>query len=280
MSLKNFIFSKVFIKNLGLAVVFAIGLVIVTLIWLNFYTRHGQARPVPDFTGLSVGEARELAGRNKLRFQIIDSIYTSEVPRGTIAEQSPEPGFRVKKKRNVMLTINAFKPEMVAMPDLVDMSMRQASRVLESSGLVMGSTRFKPDISVNMVIEQYYRGRHISPGDSIQKGSEIDLVLGSGLSNERTNIPNLLGLDLQQARNRIMEASLVLGTYNYDKTVSGSADSARAVVYKQNPEYRIGATVPLGSDIYLWLSTDPSMIRADSASLVSGTASAQDSLIL
>ncbi|HEX2970248.1 MAG TPA: PASTA domain-containing protein [Bacteroidales bacterium] len=276
MSLKKFIFSKIFLKNLGLAVVIAVGSVMLLLIWLNFYTRHGQSRPVPDFYALNIEQARSLARKSKLRFQIIDSIYTSQVPRGCVAEQNPKPGFRVKKWRNVTVTINAFRPEMVAMPNLVDLSLRQASKVLESSGLQMGQRRYKPDISIDFVLEQRYNGRQIEPGDSIQKGSSIDLILGKGLSNQRTSIPDLVGLALNPAKTRIMESSLVLGTFVYDKTINSSSDSIRAFVYKQNPEYRVGATIPLGSDIYLWLTTDTARLASEPAAEVNDTTSSGD----
>lgn len=268
MSLKNFIFSKIFLKNLGLAAVIATGTIMVTLIWLNFYTRHGQSRPVPDFQGLSVNEAASLAHKNKLRFQIIDSIYTSQVPRGSVAEQNPVPGFRVKKWRNVTVTINAFRPEMVAMPNLIDLSLRQASKVLESAGLGLGQRRYKPDISINFVIEQLHNGREISTGDSIQKGSVIDLVLGKGLSNQRTEVPYLVGMGLDNAKNKIMESSLNLGTFIYDNTIKSKADSAKAFVFRQNPEYKEDATLPLGSDVYLWLTVDSAKIPANPAAAV------------
>jgi hypothetical protein len=54
MSLKNFILSKLFVKNLALAMALAVGMVMILLIWLNIYTRHGQARPVPNFYGLTI----------------------------------------------------------------------------------------------------------------------------------------------------------------------------------------------------------------------------------
>jgi eukaryotic-like serine/threonine-protein kinase len=170
MSLKDFILSRVFLKNLGLAAAILVGIIIILMIWLNFYTRHGQARPIPDFYGLSKADADQLAREHKLRYQIIDSVYTNQVPKGSIAEQNPKPGFKVKKWRNVMLTINAFNPEMVAMPNLINLPLRQAVKVLESAGLEQGLLRFKPDISYNVVIEQHYKERNIRSGDSIQKG--------------------------------------------------------------------------------------------------------------
>lgn len=273
MSLKNFIFSKLFFKNLGLAVVIVVGIVMLLLIWLNFYTRHGQSRPVPDFYALSVEQAQALAKKSKLRFQVIDSIYTSQVPKGCVAEQNPKAGFRVKKWRNVTVTINAFRPEMVAMPNLIDLSLRQASKVLESAGLELGQRRYKPDLSINFVIEQSYNGRNINPGDSIQKGSVIDLVLGKGLSDQRTDVPYLLGMPLGNAKNRLMESSLNLGTFIYDNSIKSAADSSRAFVFKQNPEYRQGSSLPIGSDVYLWLTIDSAKIAADSTAAVTDTIS-------
>lgn len=264
MSFKNFILSKVFFKNLGLAVAFVAGMIILVLIWMNFYTRHGQARPVPDFYGLSMDQTKMLAMKYKLKFQVIDSVYTTTVPRGSVAEQNPKPGFKVKKWRNIMLTINAFKPEMVAMPNLIDLPLRQASKMIESSGLEMGQRRFRPDQSINFVIEQLYRGRTIHAGDSIQKGSVIDLVLGKGLSNERTPVPYLLGMPLDPAKNRILESSLNLGTFIYDNTIRDKDDSTNAFVFKQNPEFKEGASLPLGSDIYLWLTVDSAKVPSDS----------------
>jgi beta-lactam-binding protein with PASTA domain len=280
MSLKNFVLSKVFVKNLGLAVAIVVGVVIVVLIWMNFYTRHGQARPVPDFYGLSMEEAQLLAKENKLRFQVLDSIYTTQVPRGSVAEQNPKPGFKVKKWRNIAVTINAFKPEMVAMPNLVDLTIRQASKVLESSGLEMGQRRFKPDLSINVVIEQTYNGKSIRGGDSIQKGSVIDLVLGKGLSNQKTMVPYLLGMGLNPARSKIMEASLNLGAFNYDNTIKNGSDSVNAFVFKQNPDYREDASLPIGSDLYLWLTIDSAKLPPDSVIAITDTIPAVEAQII
>jgi beta-lactam-binding protein with PASTA domain len=268
MSLKNFIFSKVFVKNLGLALAIAVGFVMILLIWLNFYTRHGQASPVPDFFGLTVEESAKLAKKSKMKYQVVDSVYTSLVPRGCVAEQNPKPGFKVKKWRNIALTINAFRPEMVAMPDLVDISLRQAIKMIESSGLEMGSLSYKPDQSINLVLKQLYNGREIAPNDSLQKGSVVDLVLGKGLSSQKTAVPDLIGMNLESAKNRILGASLNLGAFKYDNSIITSDDSLNAFVYKQVPEYKVDATLQLGSAIYLWLSMDSTMLPVDSTLIV------------
>ncbi len=268
MSLKKFIFSRVFIRNFGLAVAIVVGAVMILLIWLNFYTRHGQARTVPDFFGLNLEETANLAKKSKVKYQIIDSVYTNIVPKGCIAEQNPKPGFKVKKWRNIVLTINAFHPEMVAMPNLIDLPKRQAILVVEGAGLEMGLLKYKPDLSIDVVIEQQLNGKRIAAGDSIQKGSVIDLVLGKGLSNQRTPVPELTGFNLESARNRILGSSLNLGAFIFDNTILNENDSLNAFVYKQNPEYNEEATLQLGSAIYLWLTTDSAKLPVDSTLLI------------
>jgi beta-lactam-binding protein with PASTA domain len=271
MSLKNFILSKLFLKNLGYAIVIIVGAVLVLLIWMNFYTRHGQARPVPNFIGLTMDQTVKLAKKSRLRYQVIDSIYTTIVPRGCVAEQNPKPGFKVKKWRNVVLTINAFHPEMVAMPNLVDLPKRQAILLAESSGLEIGLLKYRPDLSIDVVIDQLFNGKNINPGDSLQKGSVIDLVLGKGLSNQRTPVPNLVGMRLDPAKDKILSSSLNLGTFEYDNTIRKEADTIHAFVYKQNPEFKHDATLQLGYPVYLWLTIDSAKLKVDSTRFVSDT---------
>jgi beta-lactam-binding protein with PASTA domain len=271
MSLKNFILSKQFLKSLGFAVIIGVAGIMILVIWMNFYTRHGQARPVPNFIGLTMEQTTRLARKNRLRYQIIDSIYTTTVPRGCIAEQNPKPGFKVKKWRNIVLTINAFHPEMVAMPNLVDLPLRQAKSLVESSGLEIGLLKYRPDLSIDVVIDQQYNGRNIREGDSIQKGSVVDLILGKGLSNQRTAVPNLLGMKLDPAKNKILVSSLNLGTFVYDNTIKSGADTINAFVYKQIPEFKSDATLQLGSAIYLWLTVDPAKHSYDSSRVVTDT---------
>ena len=271
MSLKNFILSKLFLKNLGYAIVIIVGAVLVLLIRMNFYTRHGQARPVPNFIGLTMDQTVKLAKKSRLRYQVIDSIYTTIVPRGCVAEQNPKPGFKVKKWRNVVLTINAFHPEMAAMPNLIDLPKRQAILLAESSGLEIGLLKYRPDLSIDVVIDQQFNGKNINAGDSLQKGSVIDLVLGKGLSNQRTPVPNLVGMRLDPAKDKILSSSLNLGTFEYDNTIRKEADTIHAFVYKQNPEFKHDATLQLGYPVYLWLTIDSAKLKIDSTRIVSDT---------
>jgi len=113
-----------------------------------------------------------------------------------------------------------------------------------------------------VVINQQYDGRNVAEGDSIQIGSVIDLILGKGLSNQRTNVPNLGGMRLDPARNKIQISSLNLGTFIYDNTIKTRSDSMNAFVYKQNPDYNNDASLQMGSSVYLWLTVDSAKLHS------------------
>lgn len=256
----KFIFSKVFLKNFAYSVLISIVLFFVVLLGLRIFTHHGKSKPVPDFYGLTAAEAKELAVQEKLRIEISDSVYNYNAERGTIVEQNPALGKKVKKNRMVFLTINAVNPEMVTMPDVVGVTHRQAKALIEASGLKIGRLSYIPDVARNNVLKQKYRGREISKGDTIPKGSVIDLVLGTGLSNRETIVPDLIGLNFEDARNKILHASLNMGAVIFDETVETEEDSIQAFIWKQNPKFDEENEIPLGSPVYLWMTLDSALL--------------------
>ncbi|MBM3421087.1 MAG: PASTA domain-containing protein [Bacteroidetes bacterium] len=268
MSLKKFILSRLFVRHFALAAAIFTAFMLVLLVWLNIYTRHGQARVVPDFVGKTPDEAVEMSQKLRFRFFVTDSVFTGTVPKGTIAEQNPAAGHRVKKHRRINITINAFNPEMASVPNLVGLSLRQALATITTAGFEPGKLSYTPDISVDLVLRQMHNGVEVAQGETIQKGSVIDLVLGSGLSSRRTRIPSLVGIPLDRARSIILGSSLNLGTFVYDNTILTALDSATAFVYKQNPEFNEEATLQVGSIVYLWLTVDSLKLPVDSTLLM------------
>lgn len=265
MSFKKFLISKVFWKNLGYAALIALGIFFITLLFLMIYTHHGQKKTVPDLYGMTIEEASKTARKAKMQFQLVDSIYTSIVQRGHVLEQNPPAGYKAKKNRKISCIINAFNPEMVEMPALVGLSRRQAESIMETAGLEVGKLSYVPDLAVDIVLKQYYHGLEIEAGDSIQKGSVIDLDLGKGLSNQRTLVPDLVGKYLNEAEKEITGASLILGAVTYDQSIETEEDSLNAFIFKQNPDQDGKKTLPLGSPLYLWVTVDSLRLPVDSS---------------
>lgn len=252
------------IKGLGIG----LGLLIVLMIFLRFYTRHNQNQPTPDLTGLLLEDAMQVIADNHLRIEVSDSVYIFNRKPGSIISQNPLPGTKVKKNRRVFVTINAKNPIKLEVPNVVGYTLRQAKAILEQEGFEVGTLSFRPDLGLNNVLEQRYKGKTAEPGMLIPKGSKIDLVLGQGMHGERTGIPLLIGLKLNDAVNRIIEASLNVGKIRFDETISTLKDSLDARVYSQYPAFMENASLSFGTRVDIWLTLNQSRIpvitRSDS----------------
>jgi beta-lactam-binding protein with PASTA domain len=138
----------------------------------------------------------------------------------------------------------------------VGVSHRQAKAVLKNAGLEIGTLIHVPDIAVNNVLKQRFNGEEIEPGVLIPKGSKVDLVLGKGLSNEKTTLPDLHEYTLMEAKDRLLRAALNVGAIIYDTSVVEAVDTAQAKVWRQYPVYKENKQIRLGSTVDLWLSVD------------------------
>ena len=216
--------------------------------WLKSYTHHGKYITVPDFSSLQYNEVDDYAKQRDLKAVIIDSIYDNSKVKGSVVSQDPLPNSLVKQNRKIYLTIVSLSKEMIKMPDLKDLTLRQAVATLETYGLKSGTLTYIPHIAVNAVLKQEYRGREISKGTLIEKGSKINLVLGSGLKDEKITIPFLLGKSREEAINLLHAASLNVGAEFFEE----GATESKAFVFKQRPVYTEHAYVNLGTTIDLW----------------------------
>ncbi|MEI6434332.1 MAG: PASTA domain-containing protein [Bacteroidota bacterium] len=180
MNFLRFLFSKKFLKHLLLATgIFAV-IVWITLQSLAFYTHHNDYLIVPDFRGLDLQNTKDNPDFIFYKFTVIDSLFDPDKPKGSVLTQDPFPGSKVKKDRTIYLTITSFVPEKTTMPDLRDLTLRQAQSMIESAGLKLGKLQYIRSFDEDAVQNQFFKGRVIRPGASIDKGSVITLTVGMG----------------------------------------------------------------------------------------------------
>jgi eukaryotic-like serine/threonine-protein kinase len=251
--------TKTFWKKMGMVIGLYLGLAILVMISLRFYTHHKQSIPVPDFKGLTTDRVIQLAKYNKLRINVIDSIYIPYLPKGAVIDQNPQPGVGVKRNRTVFVTINATTQAKVEMPNLVGVSFRQGKTTLESRGLKVGRLIYVPDFAQNNILDQQVKGKTIEKGSLIEKGSPIDLVLGNGYGGSSTPVPNLYKMHLNQAQNLLHDTYLNLGRVTFDQSVQNYKDSLNATIYQQRPAFYDNSRVVMGSKVDIWLSVNPDM---------------------
>ncbi|MCZ2140451.1 MAG: PASTA domain-containing protein [Bacteroidia bacterium] len=243
-------FFKILGVNFILIALVVIGVFMGASFLLNSYTRHGDSLTVPDLRGLNVNDAIHLLEDKKLRFLVSDSLYFEDKPKLSVLEQNPAANSNVKEGRCIYLTINTNQIPTVAIPDVLDASYRQAEAMLKNAGLKVGNIIYKPDFAKDVVLEISHLNTKILPGTKIGKGTAIDLILGTGLTNEVVDLPNLIGLTIDEARNLLHSSSLNIGSI---VALGGISDSTTAKVVRQNPAFTEGATINGGQSVDLFI---------------------------
>lgn len=181
MSLRKFLTSSTFFKNLFFALVIVILFLVVFVKFLDFSTNHGEEIKVPDLSKMKLEIAEEKLDEEGLEVFLLDTVeFKPEFPPYTIVEQDPIAGSKVKNGRKIYVKLNAGGYAMVTFPDLKNKTFRQATNALRALGLVEGELKYVPDIAKDIVLEVSYNGSPVKAGDKLMKNSKIDFVLGDG----------------------------------------------------------------------------------------------------
>ena len=256
MTLKEFFKSKTFKLNALAALVITVLLIFLIMIFLWFYTDHGDSVEIPDLKGKTSAQVSEILNDIDLRYQIRDSVYSPEAEPGTVIDQFPKAGMKVKGKRTVFITLCALKQKMIPMPQLTDISYRQATNIIEVSGLIAGNIEYKPSEFPNLVLEQKVNGRPVRVGEMIHQGTIVDLVLGSDSNGQTSEVPALSGLNLTEARLTLGESYLNVGIITYDESINSEEQKIKGLIWKQSPDPKEVFEVAKGSAIDIWISAD------------------------
>lgn len=210
---------------------------------MPLYTRQGREFPVPDLVGLSIAEAESVATLHKLVVRLEEEKYSPGVPEGTILEQLPEAGSLCKRGRHVRI-VPASPPMEVVMPNLIGLVGRDAGWRCLSLGLVC-----PPDSITYVFSDTVPSGRVVCqnplPDSILAKNDTVSFAVSMGHRPEVYIVPELVGQTLHEARKRIREAGLRLGTVS--QKVIPIVDAGTVIAQS----IRSGAEVPKGTRIDL-----------------------------
>ena len=249
----HFLKEKKFYLNL-LIIVLLCGV----LLWLTFrlldrYTRHDKVFTMPDFVGQDFRQVKHDYSK-EFNFILIDSVYPKGQEPGSIYQQDPLPGSKIKKGRNVYAIIVAVTPEKTIMPNLKGISLREAIGRLESSGLDVDYLDYVSYSYKNNVIDQYYQGQPIAAGTELVKGSKIMLRVGIGDDKTNIKIPNLIGKPANEVKRLLNLAGLNLG-----KEESEDIDSLQYMCVRRMSPGPNSGTVKPGTYIDVWYHSSRTM---------------------
>lgn len=232
----------------ALAVLFLVGI-------LSYWLRSSSVQ-VPSVMGLPVEAASRVMAEKGLE---VSGTHTKAEPgatAGTVVEQSPVAGTRVKSGSQVQLAIAA---SLVKVPKLTGKSQQQANDALQAAGLTMGTVdTAKQDRAIpGVVVSQVpAAGMLVAQGSSIN----VTVVEGDGGNTAKVQpgdaapvaVPDLTGRDVATAVGLIRQSGLLSG--DVEKIAS---DRAPGIVLSQNPSP--GTRVLPGSAVTLTVSALPSV---------------------
>ena len=246
----SFLKQKKFYIHLLIIIALCFIILWLTIKMLGVYTRHGKVVPMPDFSGLTTEQVEQQYGKD-YHFILIDSIYSKTEQPGSIVQQDPLPGSKVKRGRNVYYIIVAKTPEKTTMPNLNNLSLRQAIVLLESSGLTVKELIYQEHFARNAICEQRYNGQVIKPGTELYKGSAITLYVGYGPDRRNAKLPSLYGTPVEAVQRTLNMAGLNLG-----KEVYEDRDSIQYMrVSRMEPPFSAGSVRP-GTFVNVWYKSN------------------------
>ncbi len=160
-----------------------------------------------DYSGHTLREATLELKKESVRFSVSEH-YSDTVPRGQIISTSPDVGEIFSAEDTVKITVS-LGPEIkyFAVPELYGMTEARAISVLEASGLGVGNISYSPSSEPRgTVISQSH-----APYSSVKEGEKISLTVSAGETYFEKKVPDLYGLNIEEAREKLAEYGLVLG---------------------------------------------------------------------
>ena len=186
MNIKQFYKKRNLLSTLVLMLLVSVLIVVFISSSIRFFTFHGQEHDVPDFRGFNAEQLQYFQkDSNDFNFEIVisDSVFVPEKAGGTVLSQDPLPGNKAKQGRKIYLSIVAWTSPQIEMPNLVDLSFRQAENLLGSNNLKLGQVIYKASKFPNAVLEQRYNGRIVEGGTLVPYQAKITLIVGKESAN-------------------------------------------------------------------------------------------------
>jgi len=227
------------------------------LLWLKFYTNHGQKLELPQYEGIHLDKASTDAEKKSFEIIVNDSIHRVGMDGGIILTQNPVAGSLVKENRKIYLDITKHNADLIKLEDLRQMYGREYnSKKQELASLLINSEikyrRYDPG-EANHILEVWY-GDEIIEGRGgikedvvIEKGATLEFVI-SGIEGGNVKMRDFTCQLLSQIRTTIEMSRLKIGEIERKGIIT---DIDNAYVTSQIPPYVEGETLVMGSTINL-----------------------------
>lgn len=241
---------------------------------------------IPDMVGMSYAEAREILDSEYYNAEVLYE-HSPSVPKGEVISQTPSGGAERKISRkgepcDVSVVVSQGK-ELVAVPELVSMSKRDATLALKNAAFsVAVIEEDAPGVPSGEVISSTPEG-----GEMLEAGGVVVLHVSRTRDKTMLLVPNVCGLTEQSAIAKIRAAGFSVGEVEYksSKEAAGIVISQdRIALTKSRAGGKISVTVSAGQTYLIkkvpslyGLTVDEAREKLSEVGLVVGNIYAADS---
>ncbi len=229
------------------------GLALVAILFfvgLHFTSNAGRSEiELPDFVNQTLEEAQALVVNSELEIIVEKEEESDKVAPGKIISQSPAAGKKVKDNAKIKVVISKGGGEF-PMPDLINSEDSVAQELLREKNL-----RFSVVSEPSDTIPKDYVVRQVpEAGTYVDTATSVTIYVSSGKESKTVEVPNLLGLDIDEAKADLLDANLTWGEI---KTVEST--KAKGSVISQS--IRAGIEVKEQSAIDIRISAGPAAVK-------------------
>jgi serine/threonine-protein kinase len=210
---------------------------------VDLFVSVGSERiPVPAVVGLTEEAARQEIMDAGLTVGDVEERPDPDFDEGIVIESNPAAGVEIGSSIPVDLVVSSG-PEVVTVPELTELSERDAITELTSLGLMFTvNEEYSNDVPEGVVIRQ-----DPAAGTEAIAGDTVLLVVSLG--PEPVQVPDLSNMTEQEATDALEARNLVINVSNSTQPVADQAQNGRVVGQVPSP----GTTVDQGDTVTVTL---------------------------
>lgn len=180
---------------------------------LPWFVHSRSEIAIPDLVNKPFSAAQQQLLSRGLNPVKAGTAPSNTVKPGYVVYQNPIAHSVVREGRNVYLTVSGGE-ERVLLPNLRGKSLRDAKITLEQLDLRIGLVSY----TASELPEETVVGQGIPPGDMVKKSTAVSVIVSSGAEVTQLDVPNIVGMSLEEAQKTLVAQRLRLGTITYKQS--------------------------------------------------------------
>lgn len=197
-----------------------------------------QEIALPNLIGMTEAVARKAVQDMGLKFEVKSETTDSSKPYGVLS-QDPQSGMTVKQNSTVYVVLNVDS-KATKLDSYVGMKLEEIESKVKELGLKIEVDYVDDDSEENTILAQ-----NPIAGSSITEGDTLYLSISNGKGAEENLVPNVLGMNFEDAKKMLEEKGLIVKDAVYVASEETEKDRVLSQSIEANQLFENGDTIEL-----------------------------------